>query len=72
MTEIERNDVILMLHEKYFCELDLGLGDRDHGVTVSRGWKALSEALTGQDETLEELFRRLGSVMTNSVVSESP
>ena len=46
MTEIERNDVILMLHEKYFCELDLGLGDGDHGVTVSRGWKALSEALT--------------------------
>lgn len=76
MTEIERNDVILMLrsvaqemmlHEKYFCELDLGLGDGDHGVTVSRGWKALSEALTGQDETLEELFRRLGSVMTNSM-----
>lgn len=77
MTEIGKNDVERMLQdvaremilrEQYFCELDLGLGDGDHGVTVSRGWKALLEALTEQkEETLEELFRRLGSVMTDSM-----
>lgn len=77
MTEIGKNDVERMLQdvaremilqEQYFCELDLGLGDGDHGVTVSRGWKALLEALTERkEETLEELFRRLGSVMTDSM-----
>ncbi len=56
MTEIERNDVILMLrsvaqemmlHEKYFCELDLGLGDGDHGVTVSRGEQESGRGIRG-------------------------
>lgn len=76
MTKIGRQDVGTMLRkvaldmitqERYFCELDLGLGDGDHGITVSRGWKALVEALPEQENTLEAMFLELGDVMMDSM-----
>lgn len=76
MTRIDREDMILMLRrvakemtaqERYFCELDLGLGDGDHGITVSRGWNALVEALPRQTGTLEAMFSELGDIMMDNM-----
>lgn len=76
MNEIVLSDAICMFDavademiakEKYFCELDSGLGDGDHGVTVSRGWKAAKQVLSQPQKNLEMLFDTMGSVMAASM-----
>lgn len=42
-------------NEAYFCELDSVVGDGDHGVTMTRGFRCLREAL-GPDMDAAQLF----------------
>lgn len=76
MTEIRLCNAVSLLvyvademisRENYFCELDSGLGDGDHGVTISRGWKAAKEVLQQPQDNLEELFVHMGSAMMTSM-----
>ncbi|SFP35127.1 dihydroxyacetone kinase subunit DhaL [Salibacterium halotolerans] len=39
----ERAHLTMEENKDYLCELDRPLGDGDHGVTMSMGWKAVSE-----------------------------
>lgn len=57
----------MISQEKYFCQLDSGLGDGDHGVTISRGFRAAQQILQQPQETLEKLFQNVGSAMMSSM-----
>lgn len=37
-------------NEQLLCELDAHVGDGDHGITVSRGFKAVKKALAANDD----------------------
>lgn len=71
-TELNREQAVQMLseaadkmigQETWFCELDAGLGDGDHGVTVSRGFRAAKEVLDRPPASLEDLFLAVGERM---------
>lgn len=71
-TELDRADVVLLLQyvaermiaqESYFCELDSGLGDGDHGVTITRGFQAALRPISNPGGTLEQLFLQMGREM---------
>ncbi|WP_298787567.1 dihydroxyacetone kinase subunit DhaL [uncultured Marinococcus sp.] len=49
----ESAHIVLEENKTYLCELDRALGDGDHGITMSIGWKAVQEALHSKlaDET---------------------
>lgn len=53
--------------ERRFCELDSGIGDGDHGVTISRGFRAAREALLVPVKNLEELFLEVGDRMGSAM-----
>lgn len=53
-------------NESHLCELDSVVGDGDHGVTMTRGWRAAKEALQNCDGTISEKFTAMGQgLMSN-------
>jgi dihydroxyacetone kinase phosphoprotein-dependent L subunit len=58
----------LMAAEKDLCELDSHVGDGDHGITVSRGFKAVKEKLknTGLSSP-GELFILSGGILAETM-----
>ncbi|WP_160559421.1 dihydroxyacetone kinase subunit DhaL [Parablautia muri] len=49
--------------ESYLCELDSVVGDGDHGVTMTRGWRAAKEALVDCNGVISEKFAAMGQAM---------
>ncbi len=45
------------------CKLDSGIGDGDHGITVSRGFVAAAAAATEEHESFSALFAAVGDAM---------
>lgn len=57
----------LIAAEKELCELDSHVGDGDHGITISRGFKAVKEKIKAAGASSPgELF-----ILTGSVLSET-
>jgi len=56
--------------ESWFCRLDSVVGDGDHGVTMTRGFKAMREATRGEmsvKELLETAGAALGASMGGAI-----
>jgi phosphoenolpyruvate---glycerone phosphotransferase subunit DhaL len=81
MMNIYAKDLILYLKDvvnviekekDYLCELDRKIGDGDHGVTMSVGWRAINEQLNNQlaDETdCGKISTTVGMTFLNAVGS---
>lgn len=52
--------------EAWFCELDSVVGDGDHGVTMTRGFKAVRAALA-PELTVKELLETTGTALNASM-----
>ncbi len=52
-------------NEQLLTDLDREIGDGDHGVNMLRGFKAVSEKLTG--DTVEEVLKSCGMTLMSAV-----
>lgn len=58
----------LVSSEERLCELDSGVGDGDHGVTVARGFKAVAEMLNTEEyETPSAIFAATGKKLSTTM-----
>lgn len=54
--------------EDFLTEIDLKLGDGDHGFGMALGFKAVKEALEGKEfETVENLFQEVGMTLLDTM-----
>lgn len=54
-------------NEPYLCELDSVVGDGDHGITMTRGWKNAKKALLNCDGTIAEKFSAMGTALASNM-----
>ena len=58
----------IVANEQYLCELDSYVGDGDHGVTVARGFRAVKEALSAENDlSIAALLVTTGDALTESM-----
>ncbi|MBO8127561.1 MAG: dihydroxyacetone kinase subunit L [Firmicutes bacterium] len=59
--EIEAN-------QDYLSELDAAMGDGDHGVSMTLGWRAVAEKIKSlEDPTIADLLKTTGMALVSSV-----
>lgn len=52
----------------YLTDLDSAIGDADHGINMSKGFRAVSEKLNSQDfKNFGELFKTVGMTLISTV-----
>jgi len=64
------DDLIVLAEEKkdYFSELDSAIGDGDHGMNMSIGFREVSKNLDGwKDEDINTLFKNVGTALLDKV-----
>lgn len=55
-------------YERELCQLDTLVGDGDHGVTVSRGFRSVVQRILVEETTeLSDFCSRVGEVLTESM-----
>lgn len=54
-------------NESYLCELDSVVGDGDHGITMTRGWRSAKTALLDCSGTISERFSVIGQALMSNM-----
>ena len=57
----------MIAQQAYLCDLDSVVGDGDHGITISRGFHAASEALNNCGGSISERFDAMGKAFSSSM-----
>ena len=65
---LAKMDQAVESHREYLTELDSAIGDADHGINMSRGFRKTMEKIQGAEHPdLGALFRDVAMVMMGSV-----
>lgn len=63
-------DLISLVEEKnsYYTELDSAIGDGDHGINLSIGFREVNKHIDEwKDESVNELYKKVGTALLNKV-----
>lgn len=54
-------------HKDFLTDLDMAIGDADHGINMDRGFKAVIEALDPENNDVSAVFKKVGMTLLSKV-----
>lgn len=66
-------DLIILMSQKiaenknYLTDLDMAIGDADHGINMDRGFQAVVESLDPQNNDVSAVFKKVGMTLLSKV-----
>lgn len=68
LTMMKNTLTVMEANEKYLTELDSQIGDADHGVNITRGFKVLNDRLSNtRKHDISAIFNTAGTVLMEAV-----